>query len=104
MAEKQQLTKIGAIWKKKSNDGTKTFYTGTLELDGKKIPIIMFTNADKKTETSPDASIYLNPPREEASQPSEKEAPKAKAAPKTSAKPKAKEVDPLDADGDDVPF
>lgn len=52
--------RIGAIWASKYGG-----YTGKLEIDGKKIDIIVFENKNKKSEKSPDFDICIRQPKEQ---------------------------------------
>jgi hypothetical protein len=53
--------KIGALWEKVKND--KKYFTGSIEIDGKKIPIVVFSN-NKTKDTQPDWNILKSKPRE----------------------------------------
>ena len=53
---------IGALWAKKSKKGN-TFYSGNIEIEGKKTLIIAFPNTKKTKETQPDISIYKSEDR-----------------------------------------
>jgi uncharacterized protein (DUF736 family) len=55
---------IGALWLKESKSGTK-FFSGNIEIDGKKIAIVIFRNT-KKPEGSkqPDYRILESVPME----------------------------------------
>lgn len=52
--------KIGALWKKRSQKGM-DFMSGVIEIDNKKIFIVVFKN-EKKTDKQPDYSILLSQP------------------------------------------
>jgi uncharacterized protein (DUF736 family) len=58
--EKQKS--IGAFWVKTSNKGNK-FYSGNIEIDGKKIMLVAFDNKKEK-ENQPDIRIYESQPME----------------------------------------
>lgn len=60
MAEKS----VGALWSKKSGKGA-DFFTGNIEIEGVKHPIVVFYNAKKDKENQPDWHIYHSKPREE---------------------------------------
>ena len=55
---------IGAFWKKTSASGNK-YWSGTIEIDGKKIQIVAFPNERKSKDIQPDVNIYLSKKREE---------------------------------------
>ena len=56
--------KIGALWIKTSVKGD--FFSGNIEVDGKKIAIVCFKNTLKKEgEKTPDYNILISKPREE---------------------------------------
>ena len=59
----EQMTKLGAFWKKESKDG-KPYWTGSIEWKGDKIPLVCFKNGFKKTDKHPDIIINLQEPRE----------------------------------------
>jgi len=59
--EKQKS--LGALWTKTSASG-KVYYSGNLELDGKKMYIVGFKNENKTNENQPDISIYESKPLE----------------------------------------
>lgn len=52
--------KIGALWKRKSKDGTKTFLTGKI---GEQ-EVIIFTNTRKSQPNHPDFEVYPSEPRQ----------------------------------------
>lgn len=58
MEEKKYAQSIGGLWKKQSKYGE--FLTGSIEVDGKKINIILKENTKKKSDKSPDYFINLN--------------------------------------------
>jgi hypothetical protein len=49
---------IGALWEKISTKGNK-FWSGNVEIDGVKTPIVAFQNTRKLKETHPDINIFL---------------------------------------------
>mgnify|MGYP001348775559 FL=1 len=55
------MTKLGVLWKKQSEKGL-SFFSGTLDIDGRKIPIVIFPNRDK-VGSQPDWNIYLSEPK-----------------------------------------
>lgn len=56
---------IGCLWTKTSAKGTK-YFSGVLELvDTGKINIVIFSNANKKSEKAPTHIILKSKPREE---------------------------------------
>jgi uncharacterized protein (DUF736 family) len=54
---------IGAFWIKTSAKGVK-YYSGNIEIDGKKIQLVAFDNTRKEKENQPDIQIYLSEKRE----------------------------------------
>lgn len=59
-----QNESIGALWKNQGKNG-KTYLSGNVEIDGRKIPIIIFPNTYKKPgEKTPDYRIL---PKQEKS-------------------------------------
>lgn len=63
-------TKIGALWTKKTRNGGE-FFSGTIELDGKQVRIVVWPTREKKSEKSPDYTINLDTwkPGQQAAQP-----------------------------------
>lgn len=47
---------IGGLWLKEKGD--LKYYTGTLEIDGKKVKIIVFKNKFKNKDSQPDLRVY----------------------------------------------
>lgn len=54
---------LGALWKKQNANGT--FLTGTIEVDGKRIDIVVFDNRYKRSDNHPDYRILRSKPRDE---------------------------------------
>ena len=67
MAEKKNES-IGALWSKTSKSGDQ-FFSGVLEIDGKKHEIVVFSNGYKKEEKHPDWRIYPSKPRDQKPEP-----------------------------------
>lgn len=63
---------IGAFWKKQSANGNE-YYSGNIEIDGKKIYLVAFNNTRKQTENQPDIQIYISKKKEGTSKPVEVE-------------------------------
>jgi len=63
----EQMTKLGAFWKKESKDG-KPYWAGSIEWNGEKIPLVCFRNSFKKTDKHPDIIVNLQEPREQQTQ------------------------------------
>jgi hypothetical protein len=102
---------VGVLWKKTGAKGD--YLTGSINLveNGKlvKQDVIVFVNRDKKSENSPDWSIYKSEPRNSATAaaPQQKSAaPAQKPAAKPVSKPVAKPVAAASDDdqADDTPF
>lgn len=55
--EKKKLQGVFALWKRKSKDGKKTYFTGQTE--DKKNQLTAFYNLDKKNLKEPDMRIYI---------------------------------------------
>lgn len=62
MAEQEKS--IGALWAKKSTKGA-DYFSGTIELNGEKIQIVAFYNANKKNPKEPDYRILKSKPKEQ---------------------------------------
>lgn len=58
------MTKLGALWKNKNG---KDMFSGSIEIDGKKTPLVVFPNGYKEEPKHPDYIIYLSEPKEQAS-------------------------------------
>lgn len=54
---------IGCLWKKQSAKGME-FMSGSIEINGEKINIVIFSQ-QKKSEKAPDYKILISKPREE---------------------------------------
>lgn len=54
--------KIGAFWVKQSNDTR--YLSGQIEVNGKKIPVVLFKNQNKKLEKHPDWELYKTIPQD----------------------------------------
>lgn len=54
---------IGAFWKQMSKSG-KAYYSGNIEIAGKKIQLVAFDNANKQGK-QPDIQVYLSEPKAE---------------------------------------
>lgn len=68
---------LGALWTKTSGTSGDKYMTGQLEIDGKKIDIIVFVNKHKgDNEKAPSLRVYRDTPRDGATQASSKPAPK----------------------------
>lgn len=51
------LKKIGALWIREGKAGK--FFTGEIEINGMKIPLLIFNNRYKEQEKQPDYQIFL---------------------------------------------
>jgi len=51
--------KIGALWARQAKNGTR-YFTGIIELDGKKTKIVIWPTKEKKSEKSPDYTINID--------------------------------------------
>lgn len=62
MAEENQKNNnnIGALWAKSSKRGM--YFSGMLEIDGRKIPIVCFNNSRKSKPNQPDYHIMIAQP------------------------------------------
>lgn len=58
--EEPKNNSIGALWAKTSKKGM--YYSGTLEIDGRKIPIVCFQNNRKTKPNQPDFNIMVAQP------------------------------------------
>lgn len=56
---KPRREKIGALWIKELRDGRRIM-TGMLEMGEVKTKIVIFRTTEKKTERSPDFTIYID--------------------------------------------
>lgn len=64
MNDKEKMESIGALWEKNSPKGAK-YFAGSVEIDGKKIPLVVFKNGYKKEDKHPDWKIFISKPKEE---------------------------------------
>jgi hypothetical protein len=86
---------IGALWEKTGGKGK--WMSGSLELDGKVIRIVCFTNGYKKEAKHPDWKIYLS--RERGGENSPSTSPKTAPRSEETAESGAEDVDP-----NEIPF
>lgn len=78
---------MGALWKKSGPKGE--YFSGSVEVNGEKINIVVFPNSFKKAENHPDYRILKSRPKGEAPAP----------------KPEPREQEFNDfPGGDDIPF
>ena len=56
---------LGALWKKTSKAGN-GYMSGTLDFAGAKIGVVVFENTRKKSENSPDFTIFRREDRNQA--------------------------------------
>jgi len=49
---------IGAFWKRESS--SQKFLSGKIEIEGKKMEVILFTNRFKEKDNQPDYRLYLS--------------------------------------------
>lgn len=61
------LKEVGGLWKKTDKHG-KTYSSGQIEINGKKLTIMVFPNKGKKEDKHPDAQIFV-PVDDEEEQP-----------------------------------
>ena len=61
MAEKEKS--IGALWLNKSAKGV-SYFSGVVEIDGKKTSVVIFKNTFKEEDKHPDYKIYESKPKE----------------------------------------
>ena len=52
---------IGAFWKRESSN--QKFLSGKIEIEGKKMEVVMFTNNFKEKDNQPDYRLYLSEDR-----------------------------------------
>ena len=67
---------IGAFWTRESSKGK--YLSGSIELEGKKVKVVMFPNRYKDNDKKPDYVLYLSqetPSTEQANQSQKKEIP-----------------------------
>lgn len=62
MAFEKDPNELGVLWEKSGKKGP--YFTGTLEIDGVKHPIVVFKNGNKRSEKAPDWRILKPTPRE----------------------------------------
>lgn len=58
----EKRTELGALWVKRSAKGE--YMTGTITVNGEKMPVVVFYNANKKNEKEPDWRILPSQPRD----------------------------------------
>lgn len=102
----EQKKRIGAFWAKTSAMGN-TFYSGSIEIEGKTYSLVMFTNNKRPDKQDPDFSIFeSSKPQTPSTAPAQppKQAARPQ-APKPAAIKRATPQPPVEVSGDDeVPF
>jgi uncharacterized protein (DUF736 family) len=58
-----QKKELGALWERQSKKGM-TFFSGIIEINGKKTEIVAFRETNKKNEKQPDWRIYESEPKQ----------------------------------------
>ena len=64
MAYEKDPNELGVLWEKTGGKGQ--YFTGSIEIDGVKHPIVVFKNGNKRNEKAPDWRILKSQPREKA--------------------------------------
>lgn len=64
--EQKNERSIGALWAKSGKKGM--YYSGMIEIDGRKIPVVCFQNNRKTKPNQPDFNIMLSQPIGERAQ------------------------------------
>ena len=54
---------LGVLWEKSGGKGP--YFTGSIEIDGTKHPIVVFKNGNKRSDKAPDWRILKSQPRPE---------------------------------------
>jgi len=67
MADSQEQS-IGALWSKQSKGGA-NYFSGSIEIEGKKTQIVVFKNQFKKEEKHPDWKIFVSVPQGQQNKP-----------------------------------
>jgi uncharacterized protein (DUF736 family) len=74
-ANKWDKKELGALWKKEKQGTGEKYLTGTLNLKNlgagfpdKDVPVIIFSNKNKKKDTHPDLRVYLSEKKGAATQ------------------------------------
>jgi uncharacterized protein (DUF736 family) len=67
MPYEKDENELGVLWKKTGSHGD--YFTGTLEINGEKQAIVVFSNANKKSEKAPDFRILKSRPKPDSSVP-----------------------------------
>lgn len=50
---------IGAFWKRQSS--SQSFLSGKIEIEGKKLEVVLFSNRYKEKDNQPDYRLYISP-------------------------------------------
>jgi hypothetical protein len=53
--------KIGALWRRETRDNAE-YMKGEVEIDGRKVPIVVFKNGYKERSNQPDYIVYRDTP------------------------------------------
>lgn len=57
-------SKIGALWKSKSDNLRAPFAKGEIDFQGHKLKVVIFPNGYKKEDRHPDFVVYLDAPKD----------------------------------------
>jgi len=82
---------IGALWQKSGKKGT--WFSGSIEVEGKKIPLVVFKNDYKKEDKHPDYKIFISDPQQKGQSPNSR-----------SSNPPPQEATETPPDDDGLPF
>lgn len=67
MPYERDPNELGCLWEKAGSRGP--YFTGSLEIDGTKYPIVVFKNGNKRSEKAPDWRILKAQPKAETEEP-----------------------------------
>ena len=64
MPYERDPNELGVLWEKSGRNGP--WFSGSLEIDGQKVPIVVFRNGNKRSEKAPDWRILKAQKRDSA--------------------------------------
>lgn len=64
---KKDEAELGVLWEKSGAKGT--WFSGSIEIDNQKIPVVVFRNGNKKSDKAPDFRILRAQRRADAAAP-----------------------------------
>jgi len=68
MNDQDGNNRIGSLWVKTSKGGTR-YMSGIINVGGQEIRVVVFRNKQKRSDKSPDMSVFISKPAQPQGQP-----------------------------------